>query len=154
MANNQIVIDKSYNTLYIRKTLVIPRVKASILPDHQEGSLIYFDKLDTLCLKTKWGWRTIPMIKIPIPSAPPLERGNFHSKLVKDCLELEFDNITDEDVLLEKFQHVFDEYKGKKIKRIQIKNAKDKMSKNLQKIIGRMVKKMKIENNGCAELEV
>lgn len=154
MANNQIVIDKSYNTLYVRKTLVIPRVRTNILPDHQEGSLVYFDKLDTLCIKTKLGWRTISMRIQTVPSAPPLEKSSFHTKLTKDCLELDFENITDEDVLLEKFQHVFDDYKGKKIKRIQIKNAKDKMSKNLQKIIGRMVKKMKIENNGSAELEL
>lgn len=145
--NSKIVTDKVFNTVYVTRSL--------ILPSHlegPEGSLAYDSERHILMLKTKNGWKQL--FQSPTPSAPSIDYSNeLKINLHKDCLEISLLGDIDEDLLLRKIQDLLDEYKGK-IRKVQIKEAKDKLSKDFQKLLERIVKRSKINNNGLAELDL
>ena len=149
-----IVHDRQYDTLHVRQSLVIPVIKGELLGNYPERCLAFHETEQCLVLKTKSGWRAILLNDNRTqlrPSAPPEEivKVNIH----KDCLEITILGNPDEDHLLLEIHNVLENHRGK-VKKIQIKDAKDKLTKEVQKLIERMVRKTKMSNNGSAEIDL
>lgn len=144
MTDNRIVNCCRYNVLTVNESLIPPVFKGEILPDYSEGCIIYFEKKSCLCIKTKNEWRMLKMRLIP---SAPMEDENekYNINIHNNTLTIDFDNISEEK-LLTKIQNSLKENKSD-TKKIKLKGAKNKLSKDFESILSRLVKNIKYEKD-------